>query len=145
MLEPTQLSCHELNSHSEPTLYSYSNSYSSVFTFHFDHCLGHLPHLLKAQVITWVQQNELIHIVFTTEGFWQVAIESWPEGDLNQRLLNSVQTLQSTELWDHELNSHSEPTLHSYSNFISLFSVHVPFQRLPSSRATFALGKMSYL
>ena len=37
------------------------------------------------QVITWVQQNELIHMVFTTEGFWEAAIESWPEWDLNSR------------------------------------------------------------
>ena len=46
-----------------------------------------------AQVITWVQRNELIHMVFTTEGFVEVAIESWPEWDLNPRTLNSVQTL----------------------------------------------------
>ena len=46
-----------------------------------------------AQVITWVQRHELIHIVFTTEGFWEVAIESWGEWDLNPRPLNSVQTL----------------------------------------------------
>ena len=35
----------------------------------------------------------MIHIVFTTERFLEVAIESWPEWDLNARLLNSVQTL----------------------------------------------------
>ena len=27
---------------------------------------------------------------FTTEGFFKVAIESWPERDLNPRPLNSV-------------------------------------------------------
>ena len=32
-------------------------------------------------------------MVFTTEGFFEVAVESWPELDLNPRLLNSVQTL----------------------------------------------------
>ena len=31
--------------------------------------------------------------VFTTEGFLEVAIESWTEWDLNPRPLNSVQTL----------------------------------------------------
>ena len=31
--------------------------------------------------------------VFTTEEFFEVAIESWPEWDLNPRPLNSVQTL----------------------------------------------------
>ena len=33
------------------------------------------------------------YMVFTTEGFLEVAIESWPEWDLNPRPLNSVQTL----------------------------------------------------
>ena len=42
-------------------------------------------------------------IVFTTEGFLEVAIESWLEWDLNPRPLKSVQTLTR--------NSHSEPTL----------------------------------
>ena len=32
-------------------------------------------------------------MVFTTEGFFEVAIESWPEWYLNPRPLNSVQTL----------------------------------------------------
>ena len=32
-------------------------------------------------------------MVFTTEGFFEVAIESWPEWDLNPRPLNSVQAL----------------------------------------------------
>ena len=57
-------------------------------------------------------------MVFTTEGLFEVARESWPEWDLNPRPLNSVQTLSPTELSGHELNSHSEPTLYSYSNFI---------------------------
>ena len=34
-----------------------------------------------------------IYMVFTTEGFFEVAIESWPEWDLNPRPLNSTQTL----------------------------------------------------
>ena len=46
-----------------------------------------------AQLITWVQRNELIYMVFNTEGFIEVAIESLPEWDLNPRPLNSVQTL----------------------------------------------------
>ena len=32
-------------------------------------------------------------MVFTTEGLFEVAIESWPEWDLSPRPLNSVQTL----------------------------------------------------
>ena len=34
-----------------------------------------------------------IYMVFTTERFLEVTIESWPEWDLNPRPLNSVQTL----------------------------------------------------
>ena len=34
-----------------------------------------------------------IYMVFITEGLFEVAIESWPEWDLNPRPLNSVQTL----------------------------------------------------
>ena len=57
-----------------------------------------------------------VYLLFTAEGFFEVAIESWPEWDLNPRPLNSVQT--PTELAGHAFNSHSEPTLYSYSNFI---------------------------
>ena len=32
-----------------------------------------------------------------TEGFLEVAIESWPESDLNPQPLNSVQMLQPTD------------------------------------------------
>ena len=32
-------------------------------------------------------------MVFTTEGFFEVAIERWPEWNLNPRPLNSGQTL----------------------------------------------------
>ena len=60
-------------------------------------------------------------MVFTTEWFLEVAIESWPEWNLNRRPLNFVQMLQPTELSGHEFNSVSEPTF----NFMSLFSVHV--------------------
>ena len=34
-----------------------------------------------------------INMVFTTEGLFEVAIESWPEWDLSPQPLNSVQTL----------------------------------------------------
>ena len=57
-------------------------------------------------------------MVFTTEVFFEVAIESWPEWDLNPQPLNSVQTLQPTELSGHEFSSRSEPILYSYTNFI---------------------------
>ena len=61
-------------------------------------------------------------MVFTTGGIFEVAIESWPVWDLNPQPLNSVQTLQPTELSGHEFDSHSEPNLYSYPNFI-IFSV----------------------
>ena len=32
-------------------------------------------------------------MIFTTEGFFEVAIESWHEWDLNPRPVNSIQTL----------------------------------------------------
>ena len=80
-------------------------------------------------------------MVFITEGFLEVAIESWSEWDLNPRPLNSVQTLQPTELSGHAFNSLTEPTLYSYSSFMSLFSVHVSFRSLPSSVATFAFKR----
>ena len=69
---------------------------------------------MQAQFKKWIN----IYMVFTTEGFFEVAMESWPEWDLNPRPLNFVQTLLLTELSGHELNSNSEPTLYSYSNFI---------------------------
>ena len=34
-----------------------------------------------------------VYMVFTTEGFLEVAIDCWPEWDLNPRPLKSVQTL----------------------------------------------------
>ena len=57
-------------------------------------------------------------MVFTTEGFFEVAKESWPEWDLNPRPPNSVQTLYPTVLSGHEFDQHLEPTLYNYSNFI---------------------------
>ena len=38
-------------------------------------------------------QDQVTYMVFTTDGFFEVTIESWPEWDLNPRPLNSVQTL----------------------------------------------------
>ena len=35
----------------------------------------------------------MVYIAFTTGGFSEVAIESWPEWNLNPRPLNSVQAL----------------------------------------------------
>ena len=42
---------------------------------------------------TSLSLSPYIYMVFTTEEFLEVAVESWPEWDLNPRPLNSVQTL----------------------------------------------------
>ena len=44
-------------------------------------------------VITSVLLNELIHMVFITDGFPEAALECWPEWDLNPQPLNPVQML----------------------------------------------------
>ena len=73
----------------------------------FPHCQIFIPSFFK--VITQVLRNELIiHMLFTTEGFFEVGIESWPAWDLNPQPLNSIQTLELTELSGHEFNSHLE-------------------------------------
>ena len=64
-------------------------------------------------------------MVFITEGFFEVAIESWPEWNLNPRPVNSVQTLQPTELSGHEFNSHSEPTLYSYIHIYIYIYIYI--------------------
>ena len=67
-----------------------------------------------------------------------VAIESWPEWDLNPRPLNSVQTLKPIELLGQEFNLHSEPTLYSYFNFIICSVPHfIPAIAFVSCRVCF--------
>ena len=46
----------------------------------------------------------MIYMIFTTEGFFEIAIERWPEWDLNPQPLNSIQMLYLTELSGHEFN-----------------------------------------
>ena len=80
-------------------------------------------------------------MVFTTEAFLELAIEGWPESDLNPQPQNSAQIFSPSELSGHEFNSLSALTLYSYSSFICLFSVHVSFRSLLWSVATFALSE----
>ena len=54
--------------------------------------------------------------------FFEVAIEGWTFGDLKPQPLNSVQTLEQTELSRHDFHSQSQPTLCNYSNFIYSYS-----------------------
>ena len=57
-------------------------------------------------------------MVFTTEGLFEIAIESWSEWDLNPKPFE-FRSDNLTELSGHEFNLHSEPTLYSYSNLIA--------------------------
>ena len=59
-----------------------------------------------------------MHMVFTTERLSEVTMESWSEWGLNPPPLKSVQMLKPTEPSGHESNTHSEPALYSYPNFI---------------------------
>ena len=65
-------------------------------------------------------------MVITIDGFFEEAIESWPEWDLSPQPMHSVQILQPTELSGHEFKSHSEPTLQSYSTS-SFIHCHISF------------------
>ena len=48
-----------------------------------------------------INENEQMQMLFTTEVFLEVAIESWSEWDLNPQPVNFVQTLKPTELSGH--------------------------------------------
>ena len=50
--------------------------------------------------------GDVIYMVFTNEGFLEVAIESYPEWDLNPQQLNSVLMLLLTELLGLDYISH---------------------------------------
>ena len=54
------------------------------------HALGHIRFIGRESLMTTFIY---IYMVFTTDGFFEVAIESWPEWGLNPQPLNSVQTL----------------------------------------------------
>ena len=122
MLKPTNLSGHDFNLHSEPNFYSYSNflvcsvwSFISAIAFISRHVRFYFKfargnHMSLAECT--------IHMVFTTEAFFEVAIESLPEWDLNPQQLNSVHMLKPTNLSGHDFNLHSEPNFYSYSNFL---------------------------
>ena len=76
-------------------------------------------------VIASAFRLELIPMVFTTDKFFEVAIESLPEWKLlYPRPLNSVETLLATELPAHESNSHAEPTLYT-TPILSFVQCHI--------------------
>ena len=87
----------------------------------FDCCLWQLQCLFWLK-FSWGNHMSvaewMMHMVFTAEGFFEVATENWPDWDLNLWTLNFVLTLWSTEVGGHEFKSHLQPTVYSYCNFI---------------------------
>ena len=80
----------------------------------------------------------MIHTVFPIMVFFEVAIESSPEGHLNPRPLNSVQILLLTELSGDELNWDSDQLCTAIPS--SQFAQRpVSFQVFSSSVAIFIL------
>ena len=82
--------------------------------------------------------EELIHIVLTTEGFFEEGIETSLVWDLNPRPLNSAQMLPPTEQSDNEFNSHWVPNLYSHHN-LTVFHCEISFQLLYLLVATYIL------
>ena len=73
-------------------------------------------------------------MLFSNEEFFEVAIESCPESDLNPSPLNSVRTLQPTEL-----STRTQSQLCTATPISSFVQCHLSFRLLPSSIATFVL------
>ena len=70
----------------------------------------------------------MIYMVFTPEGVFEVAIESWLELDVNPRELISIQMLYPTDLSIHEVKSYSDLTpVSSFILAIAFISRHVSF------------------
>ena len=82
--------------------------------FHFSYCLHQLPRLVYLKFV-WGNHmsvaESMTDMVFTNEGFFEVATERWPEWDLNPRPRSSVQTRWLNQLSARDLNSNSGPTL----------------------------------
>ena len=77
-------------------------------------------------------------MVFTTEGFLEVAIEIWPEWDLNPRLLNSFR--HSNRLRYQAMSSSRTQSQHCTGTpILSFVQRQVSFRLLPSSVTTFIL------
>ena len=78
----------------------------------------------------------MIHMVFTTEGLFEVAIESWPEWDLNPRPL--IPLRRSNRLSYQAMSSTRTQNQLCIATPISSFAqCPISFRPLPSSVATF--------
>ena len=81
--------------------------------------------------------------VFTTEGFFVIAIESWPEWDLNPRPLNPFR--RSNRLSYQAMNlTHTRSQLGTATPISSFVQCQISFRLLPSSVATVILIAISY-
>ena len=82
------------------SLYCYICHYIYVTMFYICHYIviyvcRYIYMSLYIYVVIYICHSYIYVVIyiFTTEGLFEVAIESWPEWDLNPRPLNSVQTL----------------------------------------------------
>ena len=90
-----------MNCFKESSPFSQMKNTSSIYLHHivshdgenFTNCCTSLTVL---KFFYWTER--CCYMVFTTEGFFEIAIESRPERNLNPRPLNSFQTLYPTEL-----------------------------------------------
>ena len=115
----------------------------SVFAFisHYI-CFKHSLTQVIMLVAEWIDT-----LVFTTEGLLEIAIESWPEWDLNPtttEFCSDALTDWAIKPWVQLALRANFVQLLQFPNFMSLFSVHVSFRSLPSSATTFALSKVSH-
>ena len=78
-------------------MYIYTYTYLYIYIYIYIHTYIHLYIYIYLVIYIyiygiWYDIYDII-MIFITEGFFEVAIESWPEWDLNPRPLYSVQTL----------------------------------------------------
>ena len=78
-------------------------------------------------------------MVFITEGFFEVAIESWLAWDLNPRPLNSVQMFRPSNRLSYQAMSstRTQSQLCIATPISSFVQCHISFRLLPSSVAKF--------
>ena len=77
-------------------------------------------------------------MIFTSEGFFEVVIEGWPEWDLNSRPLNSVQTLYRLS-YQAISSTRTQSQLCKAAPISWFVQCQISCRLLPSSVATFIL------
>ena len=76
-------------------------------------------------------------MVFISEGFFELAIESWPEWDLSLRPLNSVQTISLS--YQPMSLTRTQSQLCTATPISSFVQCQISFRPLPSSVTTLVL------